>query len=49
VAAGAVLIGRCTIGVEGNGKSSSPPVSKPVTSVPAGVPEKSKPVETRRR
>ncbi len=49
VAEGAVLIGRCTIGVEGNGKSSSTPVSKPVTSVPAGVPEKSKPVETRRR
>lgn len=51
VAEGAVLIGRCTIGVEGNGKGkgNATPMPKTVVSTPAGVLDKGKPIETRRR
>lgn len=51
VAEGAVLIGRCTIGVEGNGQSKPAPETKtvPTSSIQAGMPDKSKLAESRRR
>jgi cytoskeletal protein CcmA (bactofilin family) len=47
VAEGAVLVGRCTIGVNGRQPSATQPVTKPVEA--AAPAEKDKPQEARKR